>query len=417
MTAVCRGIRDVLVTGLGATTPLGSDVPSTWAAMLAGQSGVGPLDQVQSGGVPVKVAATLCKEPTNALDRVQARTLDRVQQMAVVAAREAWADAGEPVVDPERLAVVVGSGIGGLGTTLDQFETFRRSGGRAVSPHGIPMMVPNGPAFGVGLLFGAQAGVHAPVAACASGAEAIADALELLRSGRADVVICGGAEAPIHPLTIASFHAMRAVSVSSRPPEHVSRPFDRSRDGFVISEGAAMLVLETAEHAAARGARAHAVLAGYGKSSDAFHVTRPSPDGTAGARAMAAAIANSDARANDVVHVNAHATSTLLGDVAESRAINRTLGERTAEIPVTALKSLTGHLLGASGALEAIATVLTLRDGIAPPTRNLQELDDQVDLDVVTGHGRAIAPGLALSNSFGFGGHNVVLAFAPAHRP
>jgi 3-oxoacyl-[acyl-carrier-protein] synthase II len=274
------------------------------------------------------------------------------------------------------------------------------------------MLMPNGPAASIGFAFGAQGGVHSPVAACASGAEAVAIGLGLLRDDQADIVICGGAEAPLHPMTMVAFNAMRAISQHGEPPESVSRPFDRDRDGFVLGEGAGILILETQEHAAARGARPYAVLTGTGMSSDAYHVTKPRPDGGGATRAMLAAIKDSDAHPSDVVHINAHATSTPVGDTAESIAISSAFGHRTDEIAVTATKSTSGHLLGASGAVEAIATVLALRDGIAPPTRNLDHQDPQIQLSIVTGHGRPIKPGFALSNSFGFGGHNVVLAFA-----
>ena len=405
----------VVVTGLGATTPLGGDVASTWAGLLDARSGVRRLDAEWAAELPVRIAAPVAVEPTDVLDRVEARTLDRAQQFALVAAREAWADAGfspEAGVDPERLAVVVGTGIGGVLTLLTQYDALRERGARRVSPHTVPMLMPNGPAATVGLALTARAGVHTPVSACASGAEAIALALDLLRAGRADVVVAGGTEAAIASLPIAGFAAMRALSTREDEPETASRPYDKARDGFVLGEGAAVLVLETREHAHRRGARVYAELAGAGISADAHHVAAPEPTGAGAARALALAMRDAGLQPSDVVHVNAHATSTPLGDVAEANALRTALGDAASTIPVTATKSCTGHLLGAAGALEAAITVLSLHHGVVPPTRNLDDPDDEVGLDVVRFEPRALAPGgAALSNSFGFGGHNVTLAF------
>jgi len=408
----------VVVTGLGATTPLGGDVASTWDGLLAARSGVRRLDEEWAADLPVRIAARVAVEPTEVLDRVEARTLDRSQQFALVAAREAWADAGfaapsagDAGVDPERLAVVVASGIGGVLTLLAQYDVLRERGARRVSPHTVPMLMPNGPAATVGLALTARAGVHTPVSACASGAEAIALALDLLRAGRADVVVAGGTEAAIASLPIAGFAAMRALSTREDQPDAASRPYDKARDGFVLGEGAAVLVLETREHAHRRGARIYAELAGAGISADAHHVAAPEPTGAGAARALALAMRDAGLQASDVVHVNAHATSTPLGDVAEAKALRTALGDAANTIPVTATKSCTGHLLGAAGALEAAVTVLSLHHGVVPPTRNLDDPDDEVGLDVVRFEPRALAPGgAALSNSFGFGGHNVTLA-------
>jgi len=405
----------VVVTGLGATTPLGGDVASTWAGLLEGRSGVRRIDAEWAADLPVRIAAQAAVEPTDVLDRVEARTLDRSQQFALVAAREAWADAGfsaDVGVDPERLAVVVASGIGGVLTLLGQYDVLRERGARRVSPHTVPMLMPNGPAATVGLALTARAGVHTPVSACASGAEAIALALDLLRAGRADVVVAGGTEAAIASLPIAGFAAMRALSTREDDPESASRPYDKARDGFVLGEGAALLVLETREHAQRRGARIYAELAGAGISADAHHVAAPEPTGAGAARALSLAMRDAGLRPGDVNHVNAHATSTPLGDVAEAHALRTALGDVAATIPVTATKSCTGHLLGAAGALEAAVTVLSLHHGVVPPTRNLDDPDDDIGLDVVRFEPRAIAGngGAALSNSFGFGGHNVTLA-------
>lgn len=395
----------VAVTGLGALTPLGPDVASLDEGLLTGRSGVRLLDEPEFAELPARLAATVDLE--GRLERVEARTLDRVQQVALVAAREAWSDAGAPDVDPERLAVVVGSGIGGALTILGQNEVLREKGPRRVSPHLVPMLMPNGPAATIGLELGAQGGVHCPVSACASGAEAIALALDLLRSGRVDVVVAGGAEACVHPLPLAGFAQMRALSTRHDEPEAASRPYDKGRDGFVLGEGAGILVLETQAHAAARGARVHAHLAGAGLASDAHHVTAPDPSGLGAARSITAALRDAGVGATDVGHVNAHATSTPLGDLAEARALNLALGAHRP--PVTATKSCTGHLLGAAGAVEAVATVLALRSGVVPAIRNLDDPDDQADVDAVRTLPRQHPHDVALSTSFGFGGHDVSL--------
>jgi len=401
----------VVITGLGATTPLGGDVPTTWAAMLAGQSGVRTLTEPWAAELPVQFAGVAAVEPLEVMERVEARKLDRTEQFALIAAREAWADAGSPEVDPLRLGVVVASGIGGAVTLLNAWDTMREKGARRVSPHTIPALMPNGPAAYVGIEFHAKAGVHTPVSACASGAEAISMAAEMIRNGRADVVIAGGTEACIHPLPIAAFAAMMALSKRNDEPARASRPYDKGRDGFVFGEGAGVLILESAEHAAARGARVYAEVAGAGITSDAHHIAQPDPSGDGAIRAIRAALADARVPAEMVRHVNAHATSTPQGDLAEANAIGEALGEAAALVAVSATKSMTGHLLGAAGAVESIATVLALRDRLAPPTINLDDPDDEVRLDVVSGSPRTLPDGpiAALNNSFGFGGHNVAL--------
>ncbi|WP_432707526.1 beta-ketoacyl-[acyl-carrier-protein] synthase family protein [Nocardiopsis ansamitocini] len=400
------GTTGAVVTGLGATTPLGGDVASTWAALVAGENGISPIEQDWAVDFPVRIAAQLRVEPTEVLDRVQARRLDRCEQIALVAAREAWADAGSPDVDPERLAVVVGTGTGGALTMLGQHDILNASGSRRVSPLTIPKQMANGPAAWVSIELGARAGAHTPVSACASGAEAIALGLDLIRLGRADVVVAGGAEACIHPLTLAGFAQARAHSTRNDEPERASRPFDSGRDGFVIGEGAALLVLESAEFAAARSARIHAALAGTGVSSDAHHITAGSPEGQM--RAMRMALSSAGLAPEQVAHVHAHATSTPVGDAIEARSITEAIGVHPS---VTATKSMTGHLFGAAGALGALSTVLSVRDGVVPPTRNIDELDPEIGLDVVTGAPRRGPVNAAVTNSFGFGGHNVSLAF------
>ncbi len=407
---------EVVVTGLGATTPLGGDTASTWTGLLAGRSGVVPMTEEWAQQMDTRIVARLAVEPTEVIERVKARRLDRCQQVAVVAAREAWSDAGfgpveESGVDPERLAVVIGTGIGGALTMLGQDDLLEQRGPSKVSPLTVPMLMPNGPAAAVGLELKARGGVHTPVSACASGAEAIGYALEVLRSGRADVVVTGGAEACIHPLPMAGFGQARTMSTNNADPEGASRPFDKARDGFVLGEGAGIVVLERASSARARGAKVYAVLAGVGMTSDGYHITAPEPGGRDQARAMRLAVEDSGLTPADIGHVNAHATSTPVGDMIEIRAIGAALGGHPI---VTATKSMTGHLLGAAGAVESIVTVLAIHDGLIPATRNLDNPDDGLDVDVVRAEPRKVRLTAALNDSFGFGGHNVSLVFRAA---
>jgi 3-oxoacyl-[acyl-carrier-protein] synthase II len=408
----------VVVTGLGATTPLGGDVPTTWAALLDGRSGVRALTEDWAAELPARIAAPAAVDPAAVLDRVLARKLDRCEQFAIVAAREAWANAGAPQVPPERLGVVVSSGIGGIASTLAAYDTLRDRGWQRLSPFTVPMLMPNGSAGWIGIELGARAGVHTTVSACASGAEAIGYAIDMIRSGRADVVLAGGTEAAIMQLNLAAFAAMRALSTRNDEPERASRPFDKGRDGFVLGEGAGMVVLESAEHAARRGARVHAVAAGAGYSSDAHHIAQPEPEGTGIVAAIQAVLADSRVDAGQVVHVNAHATSTPAGDAVEGQAIVRALGPAAAGVVVSATKSMTGHLLGGAGAVEAVATILALRERVAPPTINLDDPDDEAGVYIATEPQeltpRGSGPMAALNNSFGFGGHNVALAFTAA---
>ena len=405
----------VVVTGLGTTSPLGGDVPSTWEALLAGRSGVRkmPYDWVEEFQLPVQIAAMLAVPAAENLTRVEQRRQDPCAQYAVLAAREAWADAGSPDVEPERLAVSIGSGVGGVQTLVDQWETLRLKGPRRVFPLAVPMLLVNSPTAMVSLELNAQAGGHTPVSACASGAEAIASALTMIREDRADVVVAGGTEAAIHPLPIAGFAAMQALSTRNDAPEAASRPYDTGRDGFVIAEGAAVLVLESYASAKARGATIYAELVSGGVSTDAHHVAAPEPEGIGAGAAMAQAIEYGDIDVADVVHLNAHATSTPAGDIAEAKAIHVALGSQATQVAVSATKSMTGHLLGAAGSLEAIFTILALRDGLAPAQLNLDDKDPEIDLDVVSGTPRPLPEGdiIGLDNSFGFGGHNVCLAF------
>jgi len=406
--------RRVVVTGLGATTPLGGDVASTWAALIAGKSGVRLLTEDWRELLPVHFAARVATEPADQMERVEMRRLDRSEQFALIASREAWKDAGSPELDKERLGVVIASGIGGVITLLDQFDNLKEKGARGVSPHTVPMLMPNGPAANVGLELQAKAGVHTPVSACASGAEAIGYALEMIRNNRADVIVSGGVEAAIHQLPMAAFAAMKALSTRNDAPERASRPYDADRDGFVLGEGGGILILEEYEHAKARGAKIYCELVGQGLSSDGYHIAAPDPDGSGVQRAIKFALADAKLSTKDIVHLNAHATSTPAGDVAEANALRLALGKDSDHVAVSATKSMTGHLLGGAGAIESVFIVKALQERLAPPTINIENLDPAVTIDVVRDTPRTLPAGqiAALNDSFGFGGHNVVLAFA-----
>jgi 3-oxoacyl-[acyl-carrier-protein] synthase II len=408
----------VVVTGLGATTPLGGDVASTWKAMLAGRSGVRRLTEPWAERLPVRIAASAAADPAEIVGRVQARRMDRCEQFAVVASREAWADAGAPEMDPERLGVAVTTGIGGIGSTLAAYDILNEKGWQRISPYTVPMLMPNGAAGWISMELGAHAGAHCMVSACASGAEAIGYGIDMIRSGRADVVMAGGTEAAILPLNIGAFAVMRAMSTRNDEPERASRPFDKTRDGFVLGEGAGMLVLESLSHARRRGARVYAVAAGAGYSSDAYHIAHPAPDGAGVTAAISRALADARVDPEQVVHVNAHATSTPEGDALEAQALVKALGPAADGVIVSSTKSMTGHLLGGAGAIESVAAILALRDRTAPPTINLEDLDDDVSVDVATEPRplakRGAEPMAVLNNAFGFGGHNVSLVFTTA---
>jgi 3-oxoacyl-[acyl-carrier-protein] synthase II len=406
--------QDVVITGLGATTPLGGDVDALWQGLLAGRSGVCRIDDLLASfghELPTRIGAPMAVSPDQALPRVQARRMDRCQQAALVAAQQAWTDAGAPEVDPVRLAVVIGTGIGGVNTLLDQDDLLEEKGPSRVSPLTVPMLMPNGPAAWVSLEYGARGGVYTPVSACASGAEALALAARLIRSGEADVVIAGGAEAAIAPLTIAGFAQARTLSKRNDDPEHASRPFDVSRDGFVLGEGAGVMILERADFAAGRGARVLGRLAGFGITSDAHHITGPDPTGAGQIRAILRAVSDAGLQPADVDHVNCHATSTVVGDLYEAAAIRQALGN---DVVLTAPKSSIGHLVGAAGAVEGIITLLSVINGVIPATLNLEQKAPEVELDVVSGGPRERHLRAALCNSFGFGGQNVSLLFTAA---
>lgn len=407
----------VVVTGLGATSPVGGDVTSTWDALLAGRSGIRHLDDEWIDQLPVRIGGRVAVEPSEVLERVKARRLDRASQFAMVAADQAWADAGleDSGLEPERLAVSLASGIGGVTTLLANYDILLEKGARRVSPLAVPMLMPNAPAANVSLKYGARGAVHAPTSACASGNEAIAMAIDLIRLGRADVVLAGGTEAAIHPLPMAAFANMMALSKNEGDPTTVSRPWDTARDGFVLGEGGAVLVLESEEHARARGAHIYAYALGAGISNDAHDIAQPDPEGRGGTRAIKMALREGDVDPATVVHVNAHATSTPKGDIAEGLMLHTVLGKHVDQCVVTSTKSMTGHLLGGAGALEAVATVLALQNRTSPPTINLDNKDPEVDLDIPTS-ARTLPEGdiTALNNSFGFGGANVAVVFGSA---
>ena len=404
----------VVVTGIGATSPLGGDVASTWKALLAGESGVTTLehDWVEKYDLPVTFAGQAKVKAEEVLERQEFKRLDPSAQLALISAREAWADAGAPDIAPERILVDYATGIGGLWTLLDGWDTLREKGPRRVLPMTIPMLMPNAAAAAVSMALGGKGGARTVVSACASGTESIANAYEHLQLGLADVVVAGGTEAVIHPMPIAAFAAMQALSKRNDDPARASRPYDVDRDGFVLGEGAATIILETKEHAEARGAKIYAELAGGGITSDSYHITAPDPEGLGASRAVLAALAQAGATPEDVTHINAHATSTPVGDIAEFHALKAVFGDRVGSIPVSATKAATGHLLGGTGALEAVFTILAVHERTAPPTINLENQDEEIPLDVVTSP-RDLGSGaqLAVSNSFGFGGHNAVVAF------
>ena len=411
----------VVVTGLGTTSPVGGDTPTTWAALLAGTSGADVLTEEWAEELPARIAARVAVEPLEVLERVKARRLDRSGQFALIAALEAWKDSGLSEaseagdVDSERLGVAMASGIGGVTTLLSNYDALKEKGPRRVSPLAIPMLMPNSPAANIGLAIRAKAGVHTPVSACASGNEAIAHGVDMIRLGRADVVVVGGTEAAIHPLPMAAFANMMALSRRNDDPQRASRPWDIDRDGFLVGEGAAALVIESEEYAERRGARVYAEVSGAGDTADTHDIAQPDPEGLGATRAMKIALSESGLAAKDVHHINAHATSTPQGDVAECLAITNALGGEIDHVVVTSTKSMTGHLLGAAGALESLATVLALHHRVVPPTINLDNLDPAVKLDVATEQ-RSLPDGdiAALNNSFGFGGHNVAIAFRSA---
>jgi 3-oxoacyl-[acyl-carrier-protein] synthase II len=406
--------RRVVVTGLGALTPIGKNVSETWTNALAGKSGIVKINQPWSEGLAAQIAGLVTVDPFEVLDRVSARRMDRSTQLGVIAVKEAWADAGSPDIDKERLGVFFGTGIGGLSTVLEQYDILNSRGPDRVNPMTVPMIMPNSAAAMVGLEVGARAGVHSPVSACATSAEAIAGALEMIRNNRADIVVAGGTEACVNRLAIAAFASMRALSTRNDEPQLASRPYDMDRDGFVMGEGAGALILEEEEHAIKRGAKIYGVVSGAGMSSDGYHIAAPEPEGAGASRAMKFALKDANAKASDVCHINAHATSTPVGDIAEYKAMRSALGDALDNVVVTATKSMTGHLLGGAGAVESVFTIMGLKEGLIPPTLNLNNQDPEIQVNVAKNVPFKLASGsnFALNNSFGFGGHNVCIAFS-----
>jgi 3-oxoacyl-[acyl-carrier-protein] synthase II len=406
--------KKIVVTGIGATSPLGGTLPDSWQNLLAKQSGISNIEAewVERYDLPIRFAGQVRVPSGEVLTRQETKRLDPGSQHSLIAAREAWADAGSPEVVPERFLVDWATGIGGIWTLTDAMDTLREKGQRRVLPMTVPMLMPNGPAAAISMDLGARAGARTVVSACASSTESIVNAYEHLQAGHADIVIAGGAEAGIHPLPMAAFASMHALSTRSDDPATASRPYDVTRDGFVLGEGGAALVLETEEHALARGARIYAELLGGGVTSDAFHITAPDPEGSGAARAVIEALSASGVTPDEVRHINAHATSTPVGDVAEYHALLRVFGKRLPEIAISATKASTGHLLGGAGAIEAAFTVMALHTRTAPPTINTTQTDDEIDIDLVT-EPRSLGEGplVAISTSFGFGGHNAVVAF------
>ncbi len=405
--------KKIVVTGIGASSPLGGTAAESWESLLAGESGVRTLEQewVAKYELPVTFAGQARVSPAEVLDRPVAKRLDPSSQFALVAAKEAFADAGSPEVPSERLGVDWATGIGGVWSLLDAWDTLREKGPRRVMPLTVPMLMPNAPSAAVSMHFEARAYARTVASACASSTESIVNAYEHLQAGLADVVIAGGSEAAIHPVTIASFASMQALSKRNDDPAHASRPYNTDRDGFVMGEGAAALVLETEEHALARGAKIYAEIAGGGVTADSYHITANDPEGKGAIRAMLMALEQAGATPEDVTHINAHATSTPVGDINEYRALQAVFGERADSIPVSGTKAATGHLLGGTGALEAMFSVFAVQNRVAPPTINLVDQDPEIPVNVsVQPQPLGDGPQLAISNSFGFGGHNAVVA-------
>ncbi len=404
----------VVVTGMGVVSPVGTGLEAFWSALVAGRSGIGPITRFDASEFATRIAGEVRDfDPTRYLDKKEARRMDRFTQFAVAAAGMALEDAGLGTggLDRDRVAVILGCGIGGIETLEDQARVLVNRGPGRISPFFVPMMIPNMAAGQIAITFGFRGPNVTTVTACASGANAIGDAFKMIQRGQVDVAVTGGTEAPITPLSVAGFCAMKALSTRNGEPERACRPFDAGRDGFVMSEGAAVLVLEGLSHARRRGARIYAEVLGYGSSCDAYHITAPDPEGAGAALAMAAALADAGLGPQDIDYINAHGTSTPLNDRLESLAIKQVFGSRAYRIPVSSTKSMIGHLLGAAGAIEAVATILTMVRGVIPPTINYEEPDPECDLDYVPNVARPARVDRALSNSLGFGGHNVTLVF------
>jgi 3-oxoacyl-[acyl-carrier-protein] synthase II len=406
-----RGRSRVAVTGLGVKSPAGNDLDTFWSRLLSGRSTAAMIERYDPSPMPVRIGCEVRDfDPTAYVGPKEARRMDRVTQLGVAAAADALADAGDPGADPARCAVILGTGIGGLTTLEEQIAIYIEKGAARVSPFLVPMMMTNATAGTVAMQLGWTGPNLCISTACAASAHAVGEAARLIRDGSSDVVLTGGSESCMTPVAISAFARMTALSGRNDDPEHASRPFDAERDGFVMGEGAAALVLERWDRAVSRGARIYGEVVGYGRNADAYHITAPSPGGEGAAACMQLALDDAGLSPSALSHVNAHGTSTPLNDAAEAEAIRKVFGEGAP--PVTSTKGVTGHLVGAAGATEAIACLLALRSGSVPPTANLEHIGDDIQLDIVAGSPRSIAPAPALSNSFGFGGHNASLIFA-----
>jgi 3-oxoacyl-[acyl-carrier-protein] synthase II len=402
----------VVVTGLGLVTPVGNDVASTWDALVAGRSGVGPITQFDAAGYASRIAGEVKGfDPDDLFGRRDARRMDRFTQFAMATAGQALEDSGLRIEEDNarRFGVVIGSGVGGIITIVEQVELLSKSGPRRVSPFLIPMMLPDTAPGQVAIAYGLKGPNFAVISACATGANAIGEAAEVIRRGDADMMLAGGAEACVMPLACAGFSSMQALSTRNDEPERASRPFDAERDGFVIGEGGGVVVLESETHARARGAHLYGEVVGYGATADAYHITAPDETGDGAARAMQAALDQAELDPGQIGYLNAHGTSTLLNDKGETAAIKGVFGDYAYQLPISSTKSMTGHLLGAGGAVEAVITLLALRDGVLPPTINYENPDPECDLDYVPNKARHVSIEYAMSNSFGFGGHNACL--------
>lgn len=404
--------RRVVISGFGAVTPVGSDLKESWDSLVAGKSGVARIAAFDPSDFPVRIAGEIKGfDPAAFMDRKEVRRTDRFTQLAYKAALEAIEDSGLDVSsDPERIGVLIGSGVGGVATWEEQHKRMFDGGPGKVSPLFIPMMIIDTVSGFISIKLGAKGPNFSTVSACASGAHAIVSAHHIIASGMADAMITGGSEAPVTPLSLAGFSTMKALSTRNEEPERASRPFDRERDGFIMAEGAGVLVLEELDRARRRNAKIHAEVVGFGMSGDAYHITAPAPGGEGAARAMTMALEQSGLSPDDVDYINAHGTSTQLNDKFETEAIKSVFGQHARKVPVSSNKSMTGHLLGAAGAVELITTALTIKTGIVPPTINYENPDPECDLDYVPGEARESKVRVAISNSFGFGGHNVSIA-------
>jgi 3-oxoacyl-[acyl-carrier-protein] synthase II len=405
--------RRVVVTGVGAVTPLGNDVETTWKGIIEGKSGIGPLTRVNADEYPAKVAAQINDfNPETYMDRKDARKMDRFTQYAVASAQMAVEDANLTITDEnaDRIGVWIGSGIGGMETFEEQYEIFQKRGYRRVSPFFVPMLIPDMATGQVSISLGAKGFNSCTVTACATGTNSIGDAFKVIQRGDADAMITGGAEAPITKMSVAGFCANTALSTNP-DPKSASRPFDKNRDGFVIGEGAGIIVLEELEHALARGAKIYAEIVGYGATGDAYHITAPAPGGEGGARAMKMAINDAGLNIEEIDYINAHGTSTEYNDKFETLAVKEVFGVHAYNLAISSTKSMTGHLLGAAGGVEAIFTVLAMKESILPPTINYETADPECDLDYVPNKARQKEIKAAMSNSLGFGGHNATIVF------